>query len=109
MSKLIGVEKTEKPRADKTEKVCAFIEEAKYRGISTPAHKYEPVFVRFGEINYLQNVVDPEQRYARIHKSKHSRGEKITKDPNKPAPGDYNTIDAFNKTQTTNFNYKIGS
>jgi hypothetical protein len=34
-------------------------------------------------------------KYARIKPSKVSRMDKLTKDPNKPAPGDYNTIDAF--------------
>lgn len=42
----IGGLKSEKAKTDKTEKVCAFIEEAKYRGSSTPAHKYEVKFVR---------------------------------------------------------------
>lgn len=35
--------------------------------------------------------------------------DKIQKDLNQPAPGDYNITDAFNKTQTKNINYKIGS
>jgi hypothetical protein len=30
----------------KSEKVCAFIEEARYRGSSTPAHNYEIVHVK---------------------------------------------------------------
>ncbi len=37
-------------------------------------------------------------KYAHIHKSKFQRTDKIKKDPTKPAPGDYNTIDSFNKT-----------
>lgn len=48
-------------------------------------------------------------RYARIHKTKNDRNDKLKKDPNKPAPGDYNTLEAFNKTQSTNINYKIGN
>jgi hypothetical protein len=35
--------------------------------------------------------------------------DKILKDPAKPAPGDYNTIDAFNKTQSTKIVIKIGA
>ena len=46
----------------------------------------------------MQRIVDPDAKYAHIHKSKHSRYEKLQKDPNKPAPGDYNIIDAFAKT-----------
>lgn len=44
-----------------------------------------------------------------MHKSSVSRMDKIKKDPNKPAPGDYNIEESFNKTQTKNLNYKIGS
>jgi len=37
-------------------------------------------------------------KYARIKASKVSRMDKLVKDLNKPAPGDYNTIDAYQKT-----------
>lgn len=43
-------------------------------------------------------MVEPDQQYAHIHKSKISRIDKIVKDLTKPSPGDYNTIEAFNKT-----------
>ena len=47
-------------------------------------------------------MIDPDVKYPHIHKSKLSRMDKIVKDPNKPSPGVYNTIEAFNKTQTEN-------
>jgi hypothetical protein len=34
---------------------------------------------------------------------------KITKDMTKPAPGDYKTEDAFEKTQATNIKYRVPS
>lgn len=37
-------------------------------------------------------------KFARMHKSRFSRMDKIAKNHAKPAPGDYNTVDAFNKT-----------
>lgn len=37
-------------------------------------------------------------QYARIHKTKNDRLDKPQKNPNKPSPGDYNTLDSFNKT-----------
>ena len=42
--------------------------------------------------------VDPDKREIKFYKSKQSRMDRIQKDPAKPSPGDYNTIDAFNKT-----------
>ena len=35
--------------------------------------------------------------------------ERIQKDPTKPSPGDYNTTEAFNKTQTQQFHFKVGN
>ena len=37
------------------------------------------------------------------------RMSKITKDMGKPAPGDYKTEDAFEKTQATNIKYRLAS
>ena len=44
-----------------------------------------------------------------FYRSKISRMDKIQKDPTKPSPGDYNTVDAFRKTQSQNFTFKIGN
>lgn len=33
--------------------------------------------------------------------------DKIAKNPHKPAPGDYNTIESYDKTQTMNITHKI--
>ena len=62
-----GIRKDDKGTIGKTDKVCAFIEEAKFRGVETPAPKYDPSFVR----------IDPDLKYARMHKSKHDRMEKV--------------------------------
>ena len=35
--------------------------------------------------------------------------ERIQKDHTKPSPGDYNTTEAFNKTQTQQFHFKVGN
>eukprot|EP00347_Sterkiella_histriomuscorum_P004088 403361797 len=80
------------------DKFCEFIEEAKFVGTETPAPKYD--------LNYTR--IDSDLKYARIKPSKVSRMDKIQKDPKKPAPGDYNTIDAYNKTQTIQHIHKIG-
>jgi hypothetical protein len=35
--------------------------------------------------------------------------DKIEKDLTKPSPGDYNTLEAFNRTQSGNRKFKIGT
>ena len=35
--------------------------------------------------------------------------DRILKDPAKPSPGDYNTVDAFHKTQTKHAGFRIGT
>lgn len=80
------------------EKVCEFIEEAKFMGTETPAPKYD--------VNYTR--VDADLKYARIKPSKVSRMDKIEKNPNKPAPGDYNMEESYSKTQTIQKIHKIG-
>ena len=42
-----------------------------------------------------------------MHKSRFARTDKIKKDPNKPAPGDYDANEAFRKTQTKQFSTKM--
>jgi len=53
--------------------------------------------------------VEPDKRYVHFYKSKVSRMDKIQKDPTKPSPGEYNTVDAFHKTQTKNAAFRIGT
>jgi len=43
-----------------------------------------------------------------MYKAKQSRMDKILKNPNLPAQGDYNEMDAFLKTQTKQFVAGIG-
>ena len=54
-------------------------------------------------------MVDPDKKEAKFYKSIVSRMDRIQKDPTKPSPGDYNTTDAFNKTQTQQFHFKVGN
>ncbi len=57
----------------------------------------------------LQAGVEADTKYVHFRKSKISRMDKIQKDPAKPSPGDYNIVDSFTKTQSTNIQYKIGA
>lgn len=81
------------------EKMCGFIEEAKWKGLQT------------AKINYTSNysVVDINSRPAKIfkenEKSMDKRLDKIVKDKTKPAMGDYDTHTAWRKTQLGNREY----
>jgi hypothetical protein len=80
--------KVENGYISKDAKECGFIGDAEYSGAVSPGTKYNPSYVG----------IDIDKQYARMHKAKISRMDKIVKDPTKPSPGDYDSITAFNKT-----------
>ena len=88
-----------KPSKSTSEKICGFIEQAKWQGVQT------------AKINHTSkyDIVDVNPRPAKIwkpnEKSTDSRLAKIVRDKSKPAPGDYNTTDAWRKTQLPNREY----
>jgi hypothetical protein len=56
--------------------------------------------------------VDPKEKAVKIMKDlkphpEIERTSRIVKDMTKPAPGDYKTEEAFEKTQATNIKYKV--
>jgi hypothetical protein len=58
--------------------------------------------------------VDPNPRVVKMIKPKNlklleERTGKIKKDPTKPSPGDYNVEASYNKTQSVNIRYKLGT
>jgi len=83
----------------KSEKLCAFIEEAQFMGKATPPANYK--------VSYTQ--VEPNLKYPHMHKSKESRMDKVLKILNKPAPGDYNAEESFRKTQIGKCDFKISN
>ena len=56
--------------------------------MQTPAHQYKLIY----------SLVESSPKFENFTKSKNNRGDKIKKNPNEPAPGDYNTTESFNKT-----------
>lgn len=74
----------------KEDKTSPVFLEAQAQALSSPGSKYNPTF----------KGVDANQRSFSIVKTKHSRMDKVVKDPSKPGPGDYDSVGAFNKTQT---------
>ena len=74
------------------EKICGFIEEAKWQSHQAPGTKYQKSF-KIPDKNPKQAVMWKENE-----KSKDRRLDKIVRDKSKPAPGEYNTYDAWKKS-----------
>lgn len=87
------------------DKLCEFIAEAQYRSCQTPSpNHFRLNFVSLFAITFLQSRIDAKQRAASMIKPKNpkapgfDRTSPIRQDKTKPAPGDYQDIDAYKKT-----------
>lgn len=80
--------------ADKSDKICGFIEAAKWQGGVAPGNKYKKSY----------SILDPKDKTAVIwkeserEKTKTNRFVKIQKIKDYPSPGDYDVNTSFKKT-----------
>jgi|DEB0MinimDraft_12_1074336.scaffolds.fasta_scaffold70308_1 hypothetical protein len=65
---------------------------AKVEGMKTPGHKYNP------NLNLTTNTVLTARIHKESEKAKDKRMDKIVINKSVPAPGEYNTYDAWKKS-----------
>lgn len=87
-------------KSSQSDKICGFIESAKWHGQQTGfGHKH----------NIKYTIPDKHEKAAKIwkqnEKSTDRRIDRIVKDKTKPAPGEYNTEQAWRKTKLGNREY----